>query len=237
MTVGSWQSHCSFHAGKDTDRNSGYFLAPEDQAVPLARYIIARYDAHHVLWDLWRRPSSTAEGALLEGRWRKIFEDGRRHPVTLHPYGMDWALYDFVDEPWMDVVGYQSAHGDNEAYLRWIPEGPPSHSWNLHQRGPSSTWSRPTRDTWRTTPASRSMPPPCAVTSTGVSSSPRRQCGLRWARRLGVGRRHRYTLRPRPDRTITELAGGAPSAGRDLDAASDQVDGLAPWWTFVPAPG
>ena len=49
------------HAGKDTDRNSGYFL-PEDQAVALARYIIARYDAHHVLWDLMRRPSSTAEG-------------------------------------------------------------------------------------------------------------------------------------------------------------------------------
>ncbi|MGH2614568.1 MAG: DUF4038 domain-containing protein [Thermomicrobiales bacterium] len=124
------------HAGKDTDRNSGHYL-PEDQAVLLARYLISRYDAHHVLWDL------VAEGEFHGGGahyWKRIaravFADGRRHPVTLHPYGMDWALYDFVDEPWMDVVGYQSAHGDNEAYLRWIPEGPPSTSWKLKPARP-----------------------------------------------------------------------------------------------------
>ena len=31
----------------------------------------------------------------------------------------------------MDVVGYQSGHGDNDLYLRWVPEGPPSWSWRL----------------------------------------------------------------------------------------------------------
>jgi hypothetical protein len=119
------------HGGKDTDRNSGYYL-PQDQAVLLTRYIIARYDAHHVLWDLVAEAEFNGGGARY---WKQlaqaVFADGRRHPVTLHPHGMDWALYQFVDEPWMDVVGYQSAHGDNEAYLRWIPEGPPSTSGKL----------------------------------------------------------------------------------------------------------
>lgn len=125
------------HAGKDTERNSGYYL-PEDQAVLLTRYMIARYDAHHVLWDLVAEAEFHGGGARY---WKRVaqavFADGqRRHPVTLHPYGMDWALYDFIDEPWMDVAGYQSAHGDNEAYLRWIPEGPPSSSWRLKPARP-----------------------------------------------------------------------------------------------------
>jgi hypothetical protein len=124
------------HAGKDTERNCGYYL-PEDQAVLFARYMIARYDAHHVLWDLVAEGEFHGDGARYWQRVaRAIFADGRCHPVTLHPYGMDWAFYDFVDEPWMDVAGYQSAHGDNEAYLRWIPEGPPSSSWTLRPYRP-----------------------------------------------------------------------------------------------------
>ena len=124
------------HGGKDTDLNTGHHLPP-DQAAVLARYIIARYDAHHVLWDLIAEAEFDGHGARY---WKKvaeaIFADGRHHPTTLHPYGMDWALYSFVDEPWMDVVGYQSAHGDNEASLRWIMEGPPATSWNLKPHRP-----------------------------------------------------------------------------------------------------
>jgi hypothetical protein len=124
------------HGGKDTERNSGYYL-PEDQAVLLTRYMIARYNAHHVLWDLVAEAEFHGGGAPYWKRVaRAVFADGRQHPVTLHPHGMDWALYHFVDEPWMDVVGYQSAHGDNEAYLRWIPEGPPSTSWRLKPARP-----------------------------------------------------------------------------------------------------
>lgn len=124
------------HAGEDTERNTGSFL-PEDQAILLARYMVARYDAHHVLWDLVAEASFHGHGARKWQRvGRAVFADERRHPVTLHPYGMDWALYGFLDEVWMDVVGYQSAHGDNEAYLRWIPEGPPSWSWRLKPARP-----------------------------------------------------------------------------------------------------
>jgi hypothetical protein len=124
------------HAARDTDRNIGHYL-PEDQAVLFTRYMIARYDAHHVLWDLVAEGEFHGHGAAY---WRRVaravFGDGRNHPVTLHPYGMDWALYAFADEPWMDVVGYQSAHGDNEASLRWIVQGPPSWSWVLHPPRP-----------------------------------------------------------------------------------------------------
>src|SRR5215217_5903326 len=124
------------HAGKDTDRNSGYYL-PEDQAVLLARYVIARYDAHHVLWDLVAEAEFHGWGARYwQQVGRAVFADGRNHPVTLHPYGMDWALYSFLDESWMDVVGYQSAHGDSEASLRWIPQGSPSWSWVLNPPRP-----------------------------------------------------------------------------------------------------
>ncbi len=109
------------HAGKDTDLNTGHHL-PQDQAIVLARYITARYDAHHVLWNLVAEAEYHGWGAnYWKQVGRAVFAGERNHPVTLHPYGLDWALYTFVDEPWMDIVGYQSAHGDGEASLRWIP--------------------------------------------------------------------------------------------------------------------
>lgn len=124
------------HGGKDTERNTGYYL-PEDQAILLTRYMIARYNGHHVLWDLVAEAEFHGGGAPYWKRVaRAVFANGRQHPVTLHPHGMDWALYHFFEEPWMDVAGYQSAHGDNEAYLRWIPEGPPSTSWRLKPARP-----------------------------------------------------------------------------------------------------
>lgn len=124
------------HGGGDSERNVAAFL-PEDQLILFARYLIARYDAHHVLWDFLAEADFHGNSGR---RWhrigRAVFSGGRRHPVTLHPYGNDWALYDFIDESWMDVAGYQSAHGDNEVFLRWITEGPPSSSWRLHPPRP-----------------------------------------------------------------------------------------------------
>src|SRR5215204_475814 len=115
------------HAGHDTELNTGFFL-PEDQATVLAKYIVARYGGHHVLWDL------VAEGQFHDpdpgaAKWKRVgravFGDGPHAPVTIHPWGMDLALGDFRDEPWLTVAGYQSAHGDNKKSLRWIPEGEP----------------------------------------------------------------------------------------------------------------
>ena len=116
------------HAGRDTDLNPGNELGP-DQAAVLARYMVARYGAHHVLWDF------VAEARFHEGpeRWRRlgrqVFSEGERHPVTLHPHGRDWVLDEFGGEAWMDVLGYQSAHGDDDGHWDWILHGPPSSDW------------------------------------------------------------------------------------------------------------
>ncbi len=117
------------HAGKDTTLNPGKGL-PQDQIIVLARYMVARYGGNHVLWDFIAEANFHGEGAEY---WRAVGRavfDAPPYPlVTLHPYGMDWALEEFNDEPWLTVMGYQSAHGDNETYLRWITEGPPSKDW------------------------------------------------------------------------------------------------------------
>ena len=85
-----------------------------------------------------RRPSrplgSVAEAEFHAGGARDWKDVVRKIPktvvATLDPPPLRYGLcaYGFVDEPWMDVVGYESANGDNEAYGRWIPEGPPSQS-------------------------------------------------------------------------------------------------------------
>lgn len=117
------------HAGKDTPLNPGHGL-PQDQVIVLARYIVARYGGHHVLWDLIAEANFTGDGAEY---WRQVgravFPEPPYPPLTLHPYGMNWPFDAFAGEPWLTVLGYQSAHGDDETYLRWIPEGPPSTAW------------------------------------------------------------------------------------------------------------
>src|SRR5690242_7328616 len=50
------------HAGKDTPLNPGKGL-PLDQVTVLARYIVARYGGHHVLWDLLAEANFHDEGA------------------------------------------------------------------------------------------------------------------------------------------------------------------------------
>jgi hypothetical protein len=225
------------HGGKDTERNSGFFL-PEDQAVLLTRYMIARYDAHHVLWDLVAEAEFNGGGARY---WKRVanavFADGRHHPVTLHPHGMDWALYQFVDDPWMDVVGYQSAHGDNEAYLRWIPEGPPSSSWNLKPARPFINLEPP----YEGHLAYHSGQPFDAATVrrhifwslfaspvAGVAYGGHGVWG--WDDGTGTPFAHEQTG-PSPSwREALNLPGAA-----SLRHLAELMDSL-PWWTFVPAP-
>lgn len=225
------------HGGKDTERNSGYFL-PEDQAVLLTRYMIARYDAHHVLWDVVAEGEFNGGGARYwKGIARAVFADGRRHPATLHPHGMDWALYQFVDEPWMDVVGYQSAHGDNEAYLRWIPEGPPSSSWNLKPARPIINLEPP----YEGHLAYHSRQPFDAATVrrhifwslfvsplAGVAYGGHGVWG--WDDGTGTPFAHEQTG-PSPSwREALNLPGAV-----SLRHLAELMDAL-PWWTFIPAP-
>ena len=107
---------------------------PRDQAVRLARYLVARYGGHHVIWLLG------GDGFYLkfyESRWkeigRKVF--GQPHtrghaPVALHPMGRSWIGEAYAREPWLDIVGYQSGHGTDRAAVEFITRGPATRSWS-----------------------------------------------------------------------------------------------------------
>jgi hypothetical protein len=104
---------------------------PEDQMVVLARYMVARYGAHQVVWFL--NGDGQYLGANAE-KWKRI---GRAtfagvHPdrlATLHPGQGTWLTDEYISEPWFNFTGYQSGHRDDDKNLRWLVEGPAAASW------------------------------------------------------------------------------------------------------------
>jgi hypothetical protein len=109
--------------------NPGLSL-PEDQAIALARYMVARWGAHQVAWILNGDGDYRGEHAA---RWQRIgravFGDRPHAPVSLHPGGRQWLHDEFADETWLDIVGYQSGHSVDEESLRWLVAGPPATDW------------------------------------------------------------------------------------------------------------
>jgi hypothetical protein len=109
--------------------NPGVSL-PDDQAVLLARHMVARWGASDVAWILAGDSHYQDERAE---RWKRIgravFGEIPHAPVTMHPAGMHWVWNEFKDEPWFDFLGYQSGHGDDDKTLRWITEGPLNDDW------------------------------------------------------------------------------------------------------------
>jgi hypothetical protein len=116
-------------SGSRPEVNPGHSL-PEEQAILLARYMVARWGANDVVWIL--PGDGDYRGARAE-RWRVIgsavFGDEPRAPVSLHPGGMHWVFDEFAEESWVDLHGYQSGHGDDERTLRWMVAGPPAREW------------------------------------------------------------------------------------------------------------
>jgi hypothetical protein len=110
--------------------NPGAVL-PDDQLILLARYMIARWGANDIAWILNGDGNYSGEVAA---KWRRIgralFEQDDAHlPVLLHPCGMNWPYDEFRDEVWLDGLGYQSGHGDDDATMRWLVAGPPATAW------------------------------------------------------------------------------------------------------------
>ena len=205
----------------------------------LARYIVARYGGNHVLWDLDRRGQLPWRGrGLLAAGGRAVFPTPPYPLVTLHPYGMDWALDEFNGEPWMTVMGYQSAHGDNEEFLRWITEGPPSTRLAPPAtRAPTSIWSRPMRATSPTTRAPRSTTSPCGAPRywSVLVSPPAGVCygahGVwSWSEGKEAPMAHKDTGTPLPWREALEMPGAA-----HMTVLVELMDTL-PWWRLRPAP-
>ena len=105
---------------------------PEDQAILLARYMIARLGAYHVSWFL--PGDGNYFGDNVE-RWKRIgravFDKPGHATATLHPQGMQWPWDAFLGEKWISYLGYQSGHGDDGRTLEWIYNGPPAQKWSL----------------------------------------------------------------------------------------------------------
>lgn len=119
----------AIQGGSNPKVNPGVSL-PDDQAILLGRYMLARWGAHAVAWILAGDGDYRGDKAA---RWvkigRGIFGDVHHAPVTLHPGGRQWVWAEFAEEKWYDFVGYQSGHGDDDATLRWLIEGPPAEDW------------------------------------------------------------------------------------------------------------
>lgn len=98
---------------------------PEAEATELARYLVNRYRAYHIVWLLGGDVRITEESVP---RWSAIASavfPGQGDTVAMHPVGRDWPYPMMTgSDEWMSFLGYQTGHGDSEEALRWIYEGP-----------------------------------------------------------------------------------------------------------------
>lgn len=117
-------------SGEGRHLSPGYTL-PLDEAVLLAKYIVARYQGNHVVWTLGGDGRYYDE---QEFKWkeigRRVFNDIDHAPVTLHPHGSSWVGDLFDQEEWYNMMGYQSSHNNGERVVNWINKGPMSQMWD-----------------------------------------------------------------------------------------------------------
>lgn len=117
--------------GSGRELSPGYTL-PDAEAILLAKYMVARYGGNHVIWFLGGDGQYTDS---FEQRWktigRGVFGD-MEHPgvVAQHPRGSSWIGELYKDEHWLDIVGYQSSHNNQQAVVDWINKGPMANQWD-----------------------------------------------------------------------------------------------------------
>jgi hypothetical protein len=123
------------HDGGRKEGGSPGLYLPDDQIIVVARYLVARYGAHHVIWSLTGDGDHRGEKGE---RWRKIgravFRYSPDRLATIHPGR--WEAPEFRQEPWYKLVCYQSGHGSSERALRWLTEGPPTQDWKIEPHLP-----------------------------------------------------------------------------------------------------
>jgi hypothetical protein len=116
--------------GSGRELSPGYYL-PDDQAILLARYIVARYGGNHVIWFLGGDGIYTGS---YEQRWktigRAVFDGTHQRIVAQHPCGRSWIGEVYKDEKWLDIIGYQSSHNNDKGTVEWITKGPVSKEWS-----------------------------------------------------------------------------------------------------------
>jgi hypothetical protein len=98
---------------------------PEEQAIKLFRYALARWGADHVAWIIAFETDSTGVAAT---RWQRIgravFQPVTHAPVAVLPGDSLWTLDAFRLERWVSILGIQTSQAADENSLPWLLHGP-----------------------------------------------------------------------------------------------------------------
>lgn len=116
--------------GEGRHLSPGYHL-PVEEAILLARYIVARYQGNQVIWILG------GDGRYFdafEDRWKAIGQgvfSGIDHaPATLHPHGQSYIGDIYTGEAWYSIMGYQSSHGYGQSTVDFINREAVANDWD-----------------------------------------------------------------------------------------------------------
>ena len=118
---------------------------PEDQAIVLLRYAVARWGADDVAWVIAFECDNTgAQAARWQRIGRAVFNVVTHAPVVLLPGESIWALDGFRQERWANIFGVQTTSASSEASLPWLLNGPISAERNKTPLRPIITINPPT---------------------------------------------------------------------------------------------
>ena len=116
--------------GEGRELSPGFQLA-QPEAILLAKYLVARYGAYHIV-TLPR--SDGLYVSIYENRWknigRSVFSENPPGVVALHPMGRSWVGDAYAGEEWVDIIGYQSGHSANQSSVEYITKGSATRQWN-----------------------------------------------------------------------------------------------------------
>ncbi len=100
-------------------------VLPEDQAIALMRYAVARWGADDVAWVVaFECDSAGAQAARWQRIGRAVFNAVSHAPVVILPGESLWALDGFRQERWANIFGIQTSTATDETSLAWLLNGP-----------------------------------------------------------------------------------------------------------------
>jgi hypothetical protein len=110
---------------------------PEDQAILLVRYVVARWGAEPVVWLLAFEGGNQGRNAA---RWKRVgqavFGEGSHALVVLCPGETEWLLDEFRDQAWLDAFCCQSVSDFTDDALKWTFAGPFAAEWKKEPARP-----------------------------------------------------------------------------------------------------